>query len=1249
MTEGSVMTVRQRGKDNTTDRQLKNKIARAVFAAAESTGIADRDLLEQLAQQVIERLERLQPLPGMEDLIPDEIKARKVSEAEIQAKVREVLSEIPKATKRKAPSPRLAPDSVQGQASDTPVPDTGQAVQGRDLPSKIPSEAIGISPNAMVVLERRYLIKDREGQVVESAEELFRRVARHIASAEEIYDSQADIQSWEEKFYRMMADLEFLPNSPTLMNAGRELGQLSACFVLPVEDSMEAIFDAVKNTALIHKSGGGTGFSFSRLRPEKDRVGSTGGVASGPVSFMRAFDTATDVIKQGGMRRGANMAILNVDHPDIMSFITCKANHNVLTNFNISVAVTESFMKAVEQGTDYDIINPRTKEVAGRLNAREVFEKMVDMAWRNGDPGLIFMDRINRDNPTPHLGSIESTNPCVSADTWIMTTAGPRLVEEIIGKKFTAVVGGKKVQSSERGFFMTGVKTLNRVKTREGFELRATADHPLMAVREMTRYRTEMQWVRVGDVAPGDRVIVSDQRDFKTWEGEHTEDDGYLIGLLLGDGTIKEDKTILSSWGEEEGAKAVRAQAFAASQSLPHREDFKGWSAVRGRAEYRLSVGHVRRLGKRLGLNPGRKTVTMEMERASSAFYRGLLRGLFDADGSVQGSQAKGVSVRLAQSDLEMLKSVQRMLLRCGIFSRIYQNRRGSGTARLPDGKGGTKGYPIKPQHELAISKENLGRFLSEIGFTDAEKSSKLEQAINCYKRRMNRERFVATVTEVVPEGEEEVYDVHIPGVNAFDANGLYVHNCGEQPLLPYESCNLGSINLSRMISQENDSPAIDWERLTGVVKTAVRFLDNVIDVNKFPLPVIEEMTKSTRKIGLGVMGFADILIRLGIPYNSLEALKTAKSIMEFIEKEATAASVELARERGVFPAFEGSIYDKRKAPRVRNATRTTIAPTGTLSIIANCSSGIEPLFALSYFRHILDGDKLVEVNPLFEEVAKKEGFFSDELMKALAEKGKVRGIEGIPEWVQQVFVTAHDISPEWHVKMQAAFQRHTNNAVSKTINFPHEATREDVARAYMLAYKEGCKGITIYRDRSREAQVLAIGRDEKGKMTPRQRPDATFGVTEKMTTGCGNLYITVNSDERGICEVFTSLGKSGGCASAQLEAISRLISISLRAGLSVESLVKHIKGIRCPSIAWDRGRAVLSCADAIGTVLERHLNHRSPTNSASGPETVRNDGRRMLMNPAGSIGGQCPECGGLLVYQEGCHNCYDCGYTKCS
>ena len=664
---------------------------------------------------------------------------------------------------------------------------------------------------------------------------MFRRVARAIAAAELIYDAKADIGKWEDDFYRTMVNLNFLPNSPTLMNAGRELGQLSACFVLPIEDSMESIFDAVKYTALIHKSGGGTGFSFSRLRPESDRVGSTGGVASGPVSFMRAFDTATDVIKQGGMRRGANMAILSVDHPDIMKFINAKNDPNVLTNFNISVAVTAEFMEAVKSGSNYNLINPHNKEVAGQLNAKEVFDKMVEMAWKTGDPGIVFIDRINNDNPTPNLGKIESTNPC------------------------------------------------------------------------------------------------------------------------------------------------------------------------------------------------------------------------------------------------------------------------------------------------------------------------------------------------------------------------------GEQPLLPYESCNLGSINLSRMLSKTGNKYQVDYPKLARTVKTAVRFLDNVIDVNKFPLPAIGEMTKKTRKIGLGVMGFADMLLQLGIPYDSERALEIVEDVMGFIQTEATKASAELAVERGVFPAFKGSKYDVPGGIKVRNATRTTIAPTGTLSIIAGCSGGIEPLFALVYTRNILDGAQMIEANPYFEEAAKKGGFYSEELMKQLAGGAHLSDMAGVPTEVKKLFVTAHEISPEWHVEMQSVFQKYTDNAVSKTVNFPHEAGKDEVANVYMLAYEKGLKGITIYRDRSREGQPMSTGqavveKKPETKITPRKRAKRTTGITERVNTGCGSLYVTVNSDDAGICEVFSNLGKAGGCASAQLEATCRLISLALRSGVDVNTVIKQLRGIRCPSIAWEGGKSVLSCADAIASVLERHVGGETET-----------------------------------------------------
>ena len=874
------MTIKPGDKGSTSvDR---TRVARAVFAAAESMGIADRKLVEQLTAQVIKRLEKSkplpeveQPLPGMEDLVPKSRRSQKQlpSGSEIQAIVKEIL-----ASKEK--------ESVEKEEVKPMAEPTTQVKPEVQLTSDIK-----LTENALRVLERRYLKKDSQGQVIETPQEMFRRVARAVASAELVYDPGADVKAWEERFYRLMMGLEFLPNSPTLMNAGRELGQLSACFVLPVDDSMESIFDAVKYTALIHKSGGGTGFSFSRLRPETDRVGSTGGVASGPVSFMRAFDTATDVIKQGGMRRGANMAILNVDHPDIEKFIMAKGDPALFTNFNLSVAVTAEFMEAVKAGTDYDLVNPHTSEIVAKLNAREVFDKIVDMAWRTGDPGVVFIDRINRDNPTPNLGKIESTNPC------------------------------------------------------------------------------------------------------------------------------------------------------------------------------------------------------------------------------------------------------------------------------------------------------------------------------------------------------------------------------GEQPLLPYESCNLGSINLARVLWTTDGTVEIDYPRLAGIVRDAVRFLDDVIEVNKFPLEQIDEMSRRSRKIGLGVMGFADMLIELGIPYDSEKAMEVATGIMRFMSEEACKASVELAEERGVFPAFSGSVYDVPGGPRVRNATRTTIAPTGTLSIIAGCSSGIEPLFALSYVRNILDGDQLVEVNPYFEEAARKEGFYSEELMQQLADGARLGEVEGVQDKIRRLFVTAHEISPEWHVRMQAAFQKSTDNAVSKTVNFPREATREDIARVYTLAYDEGLKGITIYRDRSRDAQVLTTGRvdtTEKAAgvvLTPRKRAKVTSGATERVTTGCGYLYVTVNSDERGICEVFSSLGKAGGCASAQLEATCRLISLALRSGVDVASVVRQLRGIRCPSIAWEAGKSVLSCADAIASVLEKHI---SP-DSGHGVDAVENPDVAVTNGDNGhgagmskNIAGQCPDCGNLLVYQEGCFICPSCGYTRC-
>ena len=861
---------KQEGKGKI-DNLLNTRIVRITSNTLASRGKLDRALLDKISQEAIQRLSRnrstAKTLPGMEELIPryDWDESYIPTDNEIEAVIKKLTADNGDI--------KLVSKINEG-ITENPIINAS-----KDDPDRIIAlPPVVLTSNATRVLEKRYLEKDKNGKAAETPQQMFSRVAKCVASAELIYNPKANVKSWERKFYHAMAELEFLPNSPTLMNAGRKLGQLSACFVLPIEDSMESIFEEVKNTALIHQSGGGTGFSFSRLRPENDRVGSTGGVASGPVSFIRAFDTATDVIKQGGMRRGANMAILNINHPDIMKFITAKESSSAFTNFNFSVAITEEFMRAVEKGVDYPLINPRNKQKVSSLNAKEVFDKIVDMAWKSGDPGIVFIDRINKENPTPKLGEFESTNPC------------------------------------------------------------------------------------------------------------------------------------------------------------------------------------------------------------------------------------------------------------------------------------------------------------------------------------------------------------------------------GEQPLLPYESCNLGSINLALMLHQNGDKLEIDYDKLTEIIKIAVRFLDNVIDVNKFPLPQIKKMTGVTRKIGLGVMGLADMLVLLGIPYDSEDALQIAGKVMKFINDEAAKSSTELGKERGSFPAYEGSTYDTPGGQCMRNATRTTIAPTGSISIIAGVSSGIEPLFALCYTRTILDGEQFIEVNPIFESVAKNKGFWSDSLMKEIVVRGSIRGMEGVPEQIQKVFVTAHDITPEWHIKMQASFQKYTDNAVSKTVNFPHSATKEDIAQVFMLAYQENCKGVTIYRDGSKDTQVLTINRadtkveSKTGGIVPRRRIATTTGFTRRVSTGCGNIYITVNSDEEGICEVFSSLGKAGGCASAQLEAISRLLSLAFRSGLDLNSIINELRGIRCPSIAWEDGHAILSCPDAIGGILAKSNNNNSP-NENSGQQVLEN-------NP--SMGGQCPECSNLLVYQEGCQHCVSCGYTKC-
>ncbi|MCB5255086.1 MAG: vitamin B12-dependent ribonucleotide reductase [Candidatus Cloacimonadaceae bacterium] len=749
-----------------------------------------------------------------------------------------------------------------------------------------------LSENAQIVLQKRYYKKDEKGDFIEDWEALVERVSKNIANGD---------KALYEKFYALLDSGDFLPNSPTLMNAGADLQQLSACFVLPIEDSMESIFETVKNAALIHKSGGGTGFSFSRLREANARVRSTNGVSSGPISFMKVFNSATDAVKQGGTRRGANMAILNVDHPQILDFITCKKNPLELTNFNISVALTENFMRAMNEDKDYDLISPHTGKVAGQLHAGKVFDLIVEMAHKNGEPGIVFLDRINQVNPTPALGDIESTNPC------------------------------------------------------------------------------------------------------------------------------------------------------------------------------------------------------------------------------------------------------------------------------------------------------------------------------------------------------------------------------GEQPLLPNEACNLGSINLAALAVEDD----INWIRLREVVRDSVDFLDCVIDQSSYPLQIIAEMSRSNRKIGLGVMGWADLLYQLKIPYMSQEAVDLAERVMEFIDFEAKTRSMELAREKGSFPNFQQSIYaqgelnregkycDWEKLARdiqengLRNATLTTIAPTGTISMIADTSSGVEPQFSLVYVKNVMDDAKLLYVNKWFEASLEEWNLLTQELLEEVGQSGSVAHITEIPDELQETFQTAHDINPNWHIRMQAAFQRYTDNAVSKTINFPNSATIEDIREAYLLAYRLGCKGVTVYRDGSRDNQVLSVGSStqdkspEERKVGPRQRPEVTHGVTQRLETGCGHMYVTINTDSQGACEVFVQMGKVGGCASAQLEAIARLSSLALRSRIKIEAIIRQLKGIRCQSPMWHKGKMITSCGDAVGQALENFLSMQINGELKSIHFKAAQGAVSLDNNPKAQVA-TCPDCGSGIEHVEGCLKCPSCGWSKC-
>ena len=1215
---------------------------------------------------------------------------------------------------------------------------------------KIKENKINLSQTAKTVIEKRYLIKDKDGKPIETAEDMFWRVAVNIASADLIYEPFIDITEKAKKFYSLMSNFEFLPNSPTLMNAGRDLQQLSACFVLPVGDSMESIFDTVKNTALIHKTGGGTGFSFSNLRPKNDRVATTGGVASGPLSFMRVFNSATDVIKQGGVRRGANMAILNVDHPDILEFITAKKDTNELTNFNLSVGVNEDFMERVMNDQDYNLINPNNKEIAGTLRAREVFDLIVEMAWQNGEPGIVFIDRLNKGNPTPHMGNIESTNPCVTGGTLVSTQYGLMRMDRIVelyAQGGLGVVTDNRVQQYfsakmeatynmpvvefEEGTSVnfisraieSGVKEVYKIETCAGYELEATADHKIM---------TTGGWVKTGDLKPDvHKVLLQSgegrfsknkklpfeiENNFTGENGrkyklnlpkEWSYELGVVLGTLVGDGWLRDgDKNCRVGFTfSKNDLEALEIVKSALNKWYGY--DIKEVKRENGVIHLSYHSKYLVEFFKSLGIKPVKaddKVIPESIFMAPKEAVVGFLKGLFTADGTAAYDDKHcNYYVRLSSKSEKLLKGTQQILLNLGIFSRIYDRKREPKEKfSYVNIKGETKNYICDGVlFELNVNRKNAKTFLNKVGFIGLKHKEKVKKLLNKEFHKMFFEDKILNVTKT---GKKKVYDLTEPASNSFIANGLAVSNCGEQPLLPYEACNLGSINLSKMVKEENGKTFVDYERLEKVVRAAVSFLDNVIDVNRYPLKQIDEMVKGNRKIGLGVMGFADMLTMLDITYNSNAALKTAEDVMKFIQDIASEESALIAEKRGAFPNYEGSVWHK-KDMRMRNATVTTIAPTGTLSILSNCSSGIEPIFGICFVRQILGGERFIEVNPAFEKMAKENSFYTPELMEEIAEKGTLKHIKGIPAEVRKLFVTSYDVAPMWHIKMQAAFQKYTDNAVSKTVNFPENATREDIKEVYYLAYQEGCKGVTVYRNSSRSEQVISVGNGQtpsvktkpsstppprmveeeddaafftfdhlqthRNLISPRSRPEVTFGITEKVPICKGNLYITINYDEYGICEVLLqNKDFIGHFCNYNLEMLGKFISLAISSGIQIKHILEQLKGKKCANCINNAETAVLSCSDGVSKVLERawmkipHFvflsRQKSGMDAGTLEETVKQfskDSHRMgkdtviiednKLHPADEEN-LCPECQGQIEYVEGCMVCRNCGFSKC-
>ena len=1251
---------------------------------------------------------------------------------------------------------------------------------------------VQLTDNARQVLVRRYVRRGKDGQPVESVEEMFWRVAYHVAKVEENWGGDGIERA--RQFYNLLTSKSFFPNSPTFTGAGTPLGQLAACFVLPITDDMgrdpAGIFQTLRDAALIQQTGGGNGFSFSRLRPKGSMVRSSAGQATGPVGFLRVYDKAFGEIAQGGTRRGANMAVFRVDHPDIDEFITCKTDENTITNFNISVGITDAFMEAVRNDDLWelrfpDLSAPQARGFKGTLEqaetagipiivhktvrAVEIFEKIVQQAHHNGEPGMLFLSAANRSNPVPQLYELEATNPCFVGDTRIPTEFGLLKISQLseMGIEsyiaadnraapdgYTPASFGVALRPASPAWITRHDTPVWTVTTHQGYQVTATPDHRFLTPHG---YKT-LQELKTGDLlllqsgeGPWSRNVLlpnmaalQERIQMMTMGGDHTSGQlhqrsdfqakyanlpthwshelGLTLGVLVGDGWLSDssDSPVGMSFSSRELLTRVNDAV----------SDWFGGGYIHARGQtWQLTLGRVpfdffQALGV-LAVHAEQKRVPDSIWTAPRPAVIGFLQGLFSADGSVQVNNAKqDCTVRLASSSSALLEDVQILLSNFGIVGRIY-SRRSAGEKSMPDGKGGQALYSFQPQYELVIGKANRDRFAAEIGFADTTKQDRLTGYIQNKQRRTNREIFNDRIIRIEPAGNADVYDLSQPQTSSLIANGLVAHNCGEQWLGPYENCCLGSINLAEHCGLNG---TVDWETLRSNTELSTIFLDDVVEANAYvpAVPQLAEAAHRARRIGLGIMGLADLMYHTGIRYGSEEGQEFAAQVMEFVRYHSMSTSVELARIRGAFPAIAGSLYDPAnliwqppqpltpytrdwnrpkvswqeiedgiRAHGIRNAAQTTVAPTGTIATVAGCEGyGCEPVFALAYIRHVNDKGKdlqLTYTSPLFEQALVSAGLDDatrTQIVEHIMSHGTCQDHPSVPEALRHTFVVSQDISAEEHVRMQAALQVFVDNSLSKTINFPPDATEENVATAYQLAWELGCKGITVYITGSRQKVVLETHATAKEKQPEiaaattleaapivapagdqaslwhdkkKPRPRSLRGYTYTVSTPLGKAFVTINENGGDQpFEVFINTAKAGSDTAAVSEAIGRLISYTLRLASPIaprdrlSEVLRQLSGIGGGRSLGFGPNRVRSLPDGVAQVLAEYLEATDPQNTPEQPDSEGGNGYHPKYEAPPTqmsfkIGDLCPECGqAAVVNEEGCRKCYACGYSEC-